>query len=153
MASPIQEIRDASLVAELPASTPPIVHKGQYRLPPGLRFNLPLYYFAKFFDRTNPILLFEYLQRFGRAAHYRMLRSHIILLNDPNDIREVLIDKAHLFIKERTQKRMKILLGEGLITADGELHKRHRRIAAPAFHRQRIQAYASHHRRPRSNHA
>jgi hypothetical protein len=73
MASPIQEIRDASLVAELPASTPPIVHKGQYRLPPGLRFNLPLYYFAKFFDRTNPILLFEYLQRFGRAAHYRML--------------------------------------------------------------------------------
>jgi cytochrome P450 len=37
---------------------------------------------------------------------------------------------------------MKILLGEGLITSDGELHKRHRRIAAPAFHRQRIQAYA-----------
>jgi cytochrome P450 len=71
------------------------------------------------------------------------LRSHIILLNDPNDIREVLIDKAHLFIKERTQKRMKILLGEGLITSDGELHKRHRRIAAPAFHRQRIQAYAA----------
>ena len=38
---------------------------------------------------------------------------------------------------------MKILLGEGLITADGETHKRHRRIAAPAFHRQRIQAYAA----------
>jgi cytochrome P450 len=38
---------------------------------------------------------------------------------------------------------MKILLGDGLITADGETHKRHRRIAAPAFHRQRIQAYAT----------
>jgi cytochrome P450 len=37
---------------------------------------------------------------------------------------------------------MKILLGDGLITSDGETHKRHRRIAAPAFHRQRIQAYA-----------
>jgi len=47
------------------------------------------------------------------------------------------------FIKERTQKRMKILLGEGLITSDGESHKRQRRIAAPAFHRQRIQAYGS----------
>jgi len=38
---------------------------------------------------------------------------------------------------------MKILLGDGLITADGETHKRHRRVAAPAFHRQRIQAYAT----------
>ncbi len=38
---------------------------------------------------------------------------------------------------------MKILLGEGLITSDGESHKRQRRIAAPAFHRQRIQAYGS----------
>jgi cytochrome P450 len=122
---------------------PPIVHQGQYRFPPGLRLNLPFYYFAKFFDRTNPILLFEYLRKYGRAAHYRMLSSHVILLNDPSDIREVLVDKAHLFIKERTQKRMKILLGDGLITADGETHKRHRRIAAPAFHRQRIQAYAA----------
>jgi cytochrome P450 len=37
---------------------------------------------------------------------------------------------------------MKILLGEGLITSEGEFHLRQRRIAAPAFHRQRIQAYA-----------
>jgi cytochrome P450 len=36
---------------------------------------------------------------------------------------------------------MKILLCEGLITSDGEVHRRQRRIAAPAFHRQRIQAY------------
>jgi cytochrome P450 len=38
---------------------------------------------------------------------------------------------------------MKILLGEGLITSDGEVHKRQRRIAAPAFHRQRIQNYGA----------
>jgi cytochrome P450 len=53
--------------------------------------------------------------------------------HDPSDIREVLIDKAASFGKDRTQKRMKILLGEGLITSDGEAHKRGRRIAAPAF--------------------
>jgi cytochrome P450 len=35
------------------------------------------------------------------------------------------------------------LLGEGLITSDGEVHRRQRRIAAPAFHRQRIQAYGA----------
>ena len=66
----------------------------------------------------------------------------VVLFHDPADIREVLIDKAAAFGKDRTQKRMKILLGEGLITSDGEAHRRGRRIAAPAFHRQRIQRYA-----------
>jgi cytochrome P450 len=103
--------------------------------------NLPFYLFRKFFKPGNPILLFEHLRRFGRAAHYRILFNDVVLLNDPADIREVLIDKAASFGKDRTQKRMKILLGEGLITSDGETHKRARHIAAPAFHRQRIQRY------------
>jgi cytochrome P450 len=37
---------------------------------------------------------------------------------------------------------MKVLLGEGLITSDDPVHLRQRRIVAPAFHRQRIAAYA-----------
>jgi cytochrome P450 len=66
-----------------------------------------------------------------------------VLLNDPADIAEVLIDKAAAFGKDRTQKRMKILLGGGMITSDGEAHNRGRRIAAPAFHRRRIERYAT----------
>jgi cytochrome P450 len=136
--------QDVSVTTESPSSEPVVIRKGRFRFPPGLRYNLPFYFFAGFFDRRNPILLFQYLtEKYGRAAHYRLLWNHIVLLNNPADIREVLVDKAQFFIKERTQRRMKILLGEGLITADGETHKRHRRIAAPAFHRQRIQAYAS----------
>jgi cytochrome P450 len=54
----------------------------------------------------------------------------------------VLINHQQEMIKERTQRRMKILLGEGLITSEGAFHMRQRRIAAPAFHRQRIAAYA-----------
>jgi cytochrome P450 len=124
------------------ADKPVIVPRGRLRLPPGLRWNLPFYLFSRFFKPGNPILLFEHLRQFGRAAHYRLLWNDIVVLHDPEDIREVLVDKAGVFVKERTQRRMKILLGEGLITADGESHRRHRRIAAPAFHRQRIQAYA-----------
>jgi cytochrome P450 len=122
---------------------PQLVRHGRYIYPPGLRFNLPVYSFHKFFKPGNPILLFEYLQRYGRAAHYRVLLHDVVLFNDPSDIREVLIDKAASFGKDRTQKRMKILLGEGLITSDGEAHKRGRRIAAPAFHRRRIERYAT----------
>jgi cytochrome P450 len=123
-------------------SPAPVVRRGHYIYPPGLRFNLPFYRFHGFFDPQNPILLFEHLRRFGRAAHYRILHNHVVLLNDPADIAEVLIDKAAFFGKDRTQKRMKILLGEGLITSDGEAHRRGRRVAAPAFHRRRIEGYA-----------
>src|SRR5579863_9578064 len=121
---------------------PRVVRRGKYVYPPGLRFNLPFYRFHGFFDPTNPILLFEHLRRYGRAAHYRILLHDVVLLNDPADIAEVLIDKAGFFGKDRTQKRMKILLGEGMITSDGENHNRGRRIAAPAFHRRRIERYA-----------
>jgi cytochrome P450 len=125
------------------ATAPPtLVRHGRYIYPPGLRFNLPFYLFHKFFKPGNPILLFQHMRRYGRAAHYKILFHHVVLLHEPSDIREVLIDKAASFGKDRTQKRMKILLGEGLITSDGETHNRARRIAAPAFHRQRIQHYA-----------
>src|SRR5271157_2409421 len=115
-----------------------------YRFPPGLKLNLPLYLSRRFFRVGNPILLFEHLTTtYGRMAHYRVGPSDIVLVSEPEFIREILIMQPQNFIKERTQKRMKILLGEGLITSDGESHKRQRRIAAPAFHRQRIQAYGS----------
>ena len=115
----------------------------EYRFPPGLERNLPLYLFKRFFRPGNPILLFEHLVReYGNISHYKLGPSNIVFINDPELIREILITKASAFIKERTQKRMKILLGEGLITSEGEFHMRQRRIAAPAFHRHRIQAYA-----------
>jgi cytochrome P450 len=65
----------------------------------------------------------------------------IIFINEPEYIREVLVTQASSFVKERTVRRMKILLGEGLITSDDPIHIRQRRIVAPAFHRQRIAAY------------
>jgi cytochrome P450 len=104
--------------------------------------NLPFYSFHKFFEPGNPILLFEHLRKYGRAAHYRVLLHDVVLLHEPSDIQAVLIDKASSFGKDRTQKRMKIVLGEGMITSDGEQHKRGRRIAAPGFHRRRIERYA-----------
>jgi cytochrome P450 len=121
-----------------------VEERGGYRFPPGLKRNLPLYLFSRFFRPGNPIRLFEYLAAtFGRVSCYRIGASDVVVMNDPELIRDVLIAQPQNFIKERTQRRMKILLGEGLITSDGEIHKRQRRIAAPAFHRQRIQAYAS----------
>jgi cytochrome P450 len=110
---------------------------------PGLRYSLPFYAFKPWVKLGDPIRLFVYLkQTFGNVAHYKFMGTPIIFVNEPDLIREVLVTQASAFVKERTVRRMKLLLGEGLITSDDPIHIRQRRIAAPAFHRQRIAAYA-----------
>jgi cytochrome P450 len=114
-----------------------------WNLPPGLPHSLPFYAFRPWVKLGEPIRLFEYLHRtYGSIAHYRFMGTPIIFINEPDYIREILVTQAASFVKERTVRRMKILLGEGLITSDDPIHIRQRRIVAPAFHRQRIAAYA-----------
>jgi cytochrome P450 len=122
----------------IPAST-----RGEWRLPPGLKRALPYYARRKWVNFGQPIPLFEHLHNtFGRIAHYRFLGTTIVFVNDPDWINEILVTQAASFVRERTLKRMKILLGEGLITSDDPIHVQQRRIIAPAFHRQRISGYA-----------
>ncbi len=117
---------------------------GEYRLPPGLRRPLFYYHRRPWLSFGNPIALFEHLhETFGPIAHYRFLGHLIVFINEPAFVNEILVNQVNSFRKERTLQRMKILLGEGLITSDDPIHMRQRRIAAPAFHRQRIQNYAS----------
>lgn len=120
-----------------------VVERGAYRYPPGFELNLLFYLRRRFFKPSNPIVLFQHLaDTYGRIAHYRLGWQHIVFINHPEFIRDILTGHPQEMIKERTQRRMKILLGEGLITSEGEFHMRQRRIAAPAFHRQRVAAYA-----------
>jgi cytochrome P450 len=122
----------------VPAST-----RGEWRLPPGLKRALPFYFRRKWVNFGEPIPLFEHLHKvFGRIAHYRFLGTTIVFVNDPEWINEILVNQVSSFVRERTIVRLKILLGEGLITSDDPIHMRQRRIAAPAFHRQRIAGYA-----------
>jgi cytochrome P450 len=117
--------------------------RGEWRLPPGLKRALPYYARRKWVNFGEPIPLFEHLHTvFGKIAHYRFLGTTIVFINEPEWINEILVNQAGSFVRERTLKRMKILLGEGLITSDDPIHMQQRRIAAPAFHRQRIVGYA-----------
>src|SRR5271167_46751 len=113
-----------------------------YRFPPGFQRNLLWFAFRRF-RPANPILLFQHLaQQYGDIAHYKIGWNHIVFLNHPDYIREVLVVQNDNFIKERTVRRTKMLLGEGMITSEGVQHRTHRQVAQPAFHRQRIPEYA-----------
>ena len=117
--------------------------RGGYRFPPGFERNL-LWFAWRRFRPANPILLFQHLAReYGDIAHYKIGWNHIVFLNHPDYIREVLVVQNDNFIKERTVRRTKMLLGEGLITSEGAQHRLQRQVAQPAFHRQRVPEYAS----------
>jgi len=64
------------------------------------------------------------------------------LLNHPDYIRDVLVTHNRNFVKSRGLQMAKRFLGESLLTSEGEFHRRQRRLAQPAFHRQRINTYA-----------
>jgi cytochrome P450 len=125
-----------------PEELTPVASSGKWHMPPGLKHSLPFYAFKPWVKLGSPILLFEHLLKtYGNIAHYHFMGTPIVFINDPDYIREILINQAASFVKERTVRRMKVLLGEGLITSDDPIHMRQRKIAAPAFHRQRIAAY------------
>jgi cytochrome P450 len=113
-----------------------------YRFPPGFQRNL-LWFVLRKLRPANPILLFQHLaESYGDIAHYKVGHHHIVFLNHPEYIREVLVVQNDNFIKERTVQRTRMLLGEGMITAEGAEHRAQRLAAQPAFYRQHIAEYA-----------
>jgi len=90
----------------------------------------------------NPIkTLMETAKTFGDISHFKFGKQHIYLLSNPQYIEDVLIKDHDCFIKSRGLQLSKRLLGEGLLTSEGEFHDRQRRIIQPAFHPNRIKAY------------
>jgi cytochrome P450 len=92
--------------------------------------------------QRDPIPFFTRLARdYGDAVQFKVGRQVIILLNHPDLIRELLVAQHRSFHKSRVLQRSKIILGEGLLTSEEEPHRRQRRLAQPAFHRDRIARY------------
>ena len=134
--------RKLILMATAAQNDLPRVAPGQYRFPPGFERNL-LWFAWRRFRPANPIVLFQHLaDTYGDIAHYKIGWNHIVFLNHPEYVREILVVQNENFVKERTVRRSKMLLGEGMITAEGAEHRMQRQVAQPAFHRQRIPEYA-----------
>jgi cytochrome P450 len=93
--------------------------------------------------RSQPNYLFEAAARENApVAHLRMAGDHVYILSDPALVNEVFLDNARDVMKGRGLQAARSLLGNGLLTSEGEFHLRQRRLAQPAFHKQRIAQYA-----------
>lgn len=94
--------------------------------------------------RRGAHLLFQGMaRRYGDISHFKFSGLETFLINHPDYIKEVLVTNNQNFTKGLALQRAKRLLGEGLLTSEGEFHRRQRRLAQPAFHRQRIASYGS----------
>ncbi len=111
-------------------------------LPPGPRTRVPGGDLLGF--RRDPLGTLERLAAgHGDVAAMRFGPRRVTLLGDPEMVREVLVTRHREFIKSYALQRARVLLGEGLLTSEEPLHLRQRRLAQPAFHRERIAAYAA----------
>ena len=95
--------------------------------------------------RRNPLQsLFHYTSIYGDIVMYKTGDWRVVILNDPLFIRHILQDNFHNYIKTGTPDLMmlKPLLGNGLMTSEGEPWITQRRLVQPSFHRERIESFA-----------
>jgi cytochrome P450 len=94
--------------------------------------------------RRNPTGVYmDAALRYGDVSYIRIGPRHGYLITDPRDIRHVLQDNARNYHKGPLYERLKTTLGNGLVTSEDAYWLRQRRIAQPAFHRDRIAANAT----------
>jgi cytochrome P450 len=109
-------------------------------VPPGPRNWIPGKHLRAL--QYQPLPFLSRLQhQFGDASRFKVGPQPVFFFAHPDQVRDVLVVRNASFIKGLALQRTKVVLGEGLLTSEGELHKRQRRLAQPAFHRERIQHY------------
>jgi len=80
-------------------------------------------------------------REYGDMVRLRFFYVGIVLLNHPEHIERVLVGEHRNFIKDRAERSGLRFLGSGLLTSEGDFWRRQRRLAQPAFHHERINAY------------
>lgn len=109
--------------------------------PPGPRNRFPGHLvFALRADTLD--FLTRTTQAYGDLVPFRVGPWLYVLVSDPETVRDVLVTQAERFTKGPALRRSRDTLGDGLLTSEGEFHRRQRRLSQPAFHPQRVAGYA-----------
>jgi cytochrome P450 len=107
--------------------------------PPGeTRFSLPRT--RRFLDDPLPLLLEAY-ERYGSVFTLRLFHGNVVFMLGPAANHYITVSHAANFTwRESHFRDLMGLMGDGLLTIDGEFHRRSRLAMLPGFHRERIAA-------------
>jgi cytochrome P450 len=79
------------------------------------------------------------MREYGDIVYFRMLIRNVYLVSAPEGVKHVLVDHTARYSKGTGIKKLgALLLGDGLLTSEGDHWMRQRRLAQPAFHRERL---------------
>lgn len=94
--------------------------------------------------RRDPLEFYTNLHKnLGDVVHYRLGFTKCYMLTKPEGIQHVLKDNHSNYRKTVFYKKMRPLVGLGLLTSDGEFWRQQRRLSQPAFHRDQLERYAT----------
>lgn len=79
---------------------------------------------------------------YGPLASFRIGRWRLFLASDPDLIQQVLVTDAKSYVKHFGARTFKPVLGNGLVTSEGDFWLRQRRLLQPAFLKAQVQSYA-----------
>jgi cytochrome P450 len=82
-------------------------------------------------------------REYGDVVYFRLGPRRMVLVSHPDYIEQVLVTENRKFTKNFALQLLRPLLGNGLLTSEGAVWLRNRRLIQPAFQRKRIEAYGS----------
>lgn len=131
-----------TMTAAAPApSVPPRSRLGVDPLvPPGPR-GLPVFGVALSARRDPRVRFTELIRTFGDLVYFHFGQMPQMLVAHPDDIQTILVGPRERFIKDVVTRALSFAMGQGLVTSEGELWKRQRRLAAPAFSPREVAGY------------
>ena len=98
---------------------------------------------------NDPISFFDsYIPKFGEIFQLRSIFfqfvdkfDYVMIVSNPGMVKHIMQDNNKNYIKSYGYRILKVLLGEGLLTSEGDFWRKQRRLMQPGFHRERLSSF------------